>query len=307
MPTMNQGHEYKKKVGAEGEGYRVVDYLARYYPACTAGEWLKRIEARRVLVDGIPARQDQCLKPGQLLVWIRPPWMEPDVPCSFAVLYRDRSLLAAAKPSGLPTLPGGGMFLNNTLLTVVRRHFPGANPLHRLGRATSGIVLFALTQTAAKIMLRQWSDHKVLKIYRALVSGKPGKDEFDINIPIGTVHHGFLKNLHAAAPDGKPAYSHVTVLERRESCTLVQVRIRTGRPHQIRIHMAAAGFPLVGDPLYASGGVPEPQNRSLPSASGYHLHNALIGIRHPDNGRWMEITCMPPPMLRLKNECNSVS
>jgi 23S rRNA pseudouridine1911/1915/1917 synthase len=302
MAPLNRGFEYKRIAGAEAEGYRIIDYLSVHFPAFTSDVWLTRISEGRVLLDGIPVEEDQGILPGQLLTWIRPPWVEPDVPCSFAVLHRDESLLAVAKPAGLPTLPGGGVYMDNTLLSLVRRHFPEANPLHRLGRGTSGIVLFALTGNAAKKMVQAWSGCKVLKVYRALISGCPEVDDFDVDVPIGPVPHRTLKTIYAASSEGKPAHSRITVLERREDSCLAGIRITTGRPHQIRIHLAALGHPLVGDPLYMSGGVPAPDSRALPSDLGYHLHNALLGFQHPETGKWMEISCMPPPRLRLR--CN---
>jgi 23S rRNA pseudouridine1911/1915/1917 synthase len=231
---------------------------------------------------------------------MRPPWREPDVPRSFAILYQDECLLAVAKPSGLPTLPGGGCFVENTLLSLVRRHFPEANPLHRLGRGTSGIVLFATAQKAAAKILQAWRNGEILKVYRALAAGCPEEDRFTIDVPIGPVPHQFLKTIYAACPAGKPAHSHIKVLERRASSSLLQVKITTGRPHQIRIHLAAAGYPLVGDPLYMVGGIPEDNSRALPSDLGYHLHNGLLGFHHPASGKWTEITCGPPPLLRLE-------
>jgi 23S rRNA pseudouridine1911/1915/1917 synthase len=305
MSPLNRGFEYRSLIGAEAAGLRVIDFLARHFPAFTREEWLQRIEAGRVLLDGSRIRCNQTLKPGQSLTWVRPPWNEPDVPCSYAILYRDRSLLAVAKPSGLPTMPGGGDYMDNTLLSLVRRHYPKANPVHRLGRGTSGIVLFALNHRATNKMSKAWSERKVLKIYRCLVSGCPAAEEFDVDIPVGPVPHKLLKTVFAACPDGKPAHSRATVLERREACSLVQVRITTGRPHQIRIHMAAAGHPLVGDPLYIKGGVPAPGSCARPSDLGYLLHNAVVGFHHPDSGEWIEVECLPPPPLRCSKETHS--
>jgi 23S rRNA pseudouridine1911/1915/1917 synthase len=299
MTPLNRGFEYRKIVGAEAAGCAAIDYLARCFPAFTREEWLKRIAAGRVLLDGIAVRQDRVLKAGQLLTWVRPPWKEPDAPCSYAVLYRDEDLLAVAKPAGLPTLPGGGDFMDNTLLSLVRRHFPQANPSHRLGRGTSGIVLFTLTQKAGKQMFRAWKDRKVLKIYRTLASGFPNVNEFEVNVPIGPVPHNILKTLYAASLKGKSARSRISILERRTNGFLARVRITTGRPHQIRIHMAAAGFPLIGDPLYKTGGIPAPDSRALPSDFGYFLHHALIGFHHPHTRKWIEIQCEPPPILRI--------
>jgi 23S rRNA pseudouridine1911/1915/1917 synthase len=90
----------------------------------------------------------------------------------------------------------------------------------------------------------------------------------------------------------------VTVLERRADSFLCDVRIATGRPHQIRIHLAAAGHPLKGDPLYGAGGLPAPDTHALPGDPGYHLHSAELSFRHPSTGRDLVIECEPPPLLR---------
>jgi 23S rRNA pseudouridine1911/1915/1917 synthase len=296
---VNHGFAYRTHVGAEGAGLAVVDYLARCYSKFSREEWLSRIQSGRVLLDGMPSQENTILRPGQLLVWMRPPWEEPDVPRSFAILYRQDGLLAVAKPRGLPTIPGGGGFVEHTLLSLVRRRFDGASPLHRLGRGTSGIVLFASTSHAFSTLSEQWRRGGILKVYRALVAGCPADDELAVDRRIGPVPHPILKTVHAASPTGKPAQSHVKVLERRDGCALVDVTIATGRPHQIRIHLAAAGHPLVGDPLYVVGGIPAVDSRALPGDLGYLLHARLLGFAHPVTGEWTEIACAPPPPLRL--------
>jgi 23S rRNA pseudouridine1911/1915/1917 synthase len=300
--VLNHGFEYRKRVGGDVSGVTVIDYLTQHYSRFTREEWLNRIESGRILLDGVPSNRDAILSEGVILSWMRPPWEEPEVPGSFAILYRDRYLLGVAKPCGLPTIPGGGGFMEKTLLWLVRRHYPGASPLHRLGRGTSGVVLFAISPDTASKISRAWRSGQILKIYRALTCGDPAKDEFEIDTPIGSVPHGILKYIYAASPIGKPAHSHVKVLERRDGCSLIQIRITTGRPHQIRIHLAAAGHPLVGDPLYMTGGIPYEDSRALPGDLGYHLHSELLGFRHPAMGEWIEITCAPPPLLRLSGE-----
>jgi len=110
-----------------------------------------------------------------------------------------------------------------------------------------------------------------------------------------------LGQVHAASPRGKPALSHVRVLGRHEDQSVVEVRIPIGRPHQIRIHLAVAGHPLVGDPLYGCGGnlVPEP---GLPGDGGYRLHAHRLVLDHPVTGRRLELECSPPEVLRKPPE-----
>jgi len=302
MAGLNQGFEYRKRLSTEAAGMQVIEYLVRRYPRFSRPEWQERIRSGRVLLDGMPSREHEILTPGRILSWKRPPWEEPDVPLSFAILHQDADLVAVAKPRGLPTIPAGGCFLEHTLLWLVRVRFPGASPLHRLGRGTSGIVLFAKTSRAFSGISQEWNTGKVVKIYRALAGGCLDTEELEVNVPIGPVPHPILRTVHAASPTGKPALSYVRLLERRGTSSLVEVRITTGRPHQIRIHLAAAGHPLVGDQLYGMGGVPADGSRALPGDPGYWLHAGLLGFRHPVSGAWTEIACMPPPVLRLREQ-----
>lgn len=291
---MNSGHEYRERVGPADAGRTVVEHLALRYAHSTEAVWLARIAAGEVGLDGTPARAADALRVGQTLVWRRPPWEEPAVPLAFAVLFRDDALLVVAKPGGLPTVPNGG-FLDHTLLRLVNDHFPEAAPAHRLGRGTSGLVLFTRCAAVRREVLRQWQEGRVHKTYLALVTGTPERRTFTVDVPIGPVPHAKLGKVFAAASDGRPALSHVRVLGERQGGTLVEVCIPTGRPHQIRIHMAAAGHPLVGDPLYVPGGKP---GAALPGETGYHLHAWRLGLHHPRTGEPLALECAPPPPLR---------
>lgn len=297
----NQGYDYRERLGPAADGEGLLGYLCRRYPHSSADAWAARIAAGQVLLDGAPAAADAVLRRGRELVWRRPGWVEPTAPTAFAVLYEDDHLLAVAKPAGLPTLPGAG-YMHATLLHQVRRYAPDAAPLHRLGRWTSGVVLCARNAAAGAALVRQWPTREVAKRYRALASGTPASDEFAITAPIGPVPHAVLGTLHAATAAGKPSHSQVTVLERRMDRFLCDVHITTGRPHQIRIHLAAAGHPLVDDPLYVAGGVPAPATRALPGDPGYQLHAAELRFRHPVTGFDMRIECPPPALLRRSDE-----
>jgi 23S rRNA pseudouridine1911/1915/1917 synthase len=167
----------------------------------------------------------------------------------------DPHLLAVNKPSGLPTLPGGD-FLENTLLRLVQKQFPNANPVHRLGRGTSGIVLFAKTSQAASNLSANWNTPKIQKIYRALAQNIAQHEVYEILSPIGLVPHPRLGSVWAASPSGKPSKSLADVIPRsainttNAGTTTFEVSLYSGRPHQIRIHLASIGHPLVGDPFY---------------------------------------------------------
>ena len=169
--------------------------------------------------------------------------------------------------------------------------------MHRLGRGTSGLLLFARTPEARRAVSEAWRAGRVSKVYRALVAGVPRRELFSIETPIGLVPHPRLGRVHAASKDGKPALTHVRVLAERQGSALVEATIVTGRPHQIRIHLAAAGHPLVGDPLYAVGGRPA-RNPGLPGDPGYRLHAHRLGLPHPATGRRLDLECPPPPELR---------
>ncbi len=293
---MNAGYEYRETIGREGSGSTVLAWLAARHRHSSESVWRARIEAGEVSIDGALASAGDALRAGQRLAWRRPPWEEPAVPLGFAVLHRDEHLLAVAKPHGLPAVPNGG-FLEHTLLARVRRRHPEAVPLHRLGRFTSGLLLFARTDVARRAVAAAWREGRVEKEYRALVAGVPRPARFDVDVPIGLVAHPRLGSVHAAAAAGKKALSHVELVSARGDRSLVAVRIPTGRPHQIRIHLAAAGHPLVGDPLYVTGGVPGP-TPGLPGDGGYQLHAHRLALLHPATGERLELECPLPPSLR---------
>ena len=222
------------------------------------------------------------------------------MPSQFEIVHEDDSLIAVNKPSGLPTMPAGG-FLENTLMHLLRQRFPEASPLHRLGRCTSGLVLFARTSAAASVLSKAWRDHEVKKTYRALVDGVMEADALAVDAAIGPVPHPQLRRVEAASATGKASHSDVTVLERGASDTLVQVAIATGRPHQIRIHLAFAGHPLAGDPVYGVGGGIKAQP-GLPGDGGYLLHAEQLVFAHPLTTAPMTLTSRPPLALLTRHE-----
>jgi len=201
--------------------------------------------------------------------------------------------LAVNKPGGLPTLPGGG-FMENTLLRLVQKQDPNANPVHRLGRATTGIVLFAKTPQAASKLSADWNTPRVQKIYRALAQGIAQCDAYEILTPIGLVPHPLIGSVWAVSPGGKPSKSLAKVISRTTSTTTFEVSLRSGRPHQIRIHLASIGYPLVGDPLYGPTGKPLESLPGLPGDGGYLLHAQFLKFHHPITGEQINLEAAVP-------------
>jgi len=185
------------------------------------------------------------------------------------------------------------------------------------------------TVLVTKIIYRDKSefgeDRKISKFYRALVTGILDNDEVVVTQPIGLVHYpGVAEGLYAACSSGKPAMSKVCVLERlaHQNQTLVQVEIHSGRPHQIRIHLAYIGHPLVDDPLYGIGGHPkfvEPEStgtdssfaydggyerplQPVPGDSGYHLHAHWLVLCHPTTNKMVKIAAPLPQILQTREE-----
>jgi 23S rRNA pseudouridine1911/1915/1917 synthase len=304
--SLNRGWTYRERIDARGAGRSVLEYLAERYRHSSAATWSERVARGEVEIDGVVAPADAILRAGQVLSWRRAPWTEAAVPTQFAVVYEDESVLVVDKPSGLPTMPAGG-FVEHTLLALVRTTHPAAVPVHRLGRGTSGLVLFALTRPAATTLHAAFRDRTLGKHYRALVTGVVPWDAQAITVPIGRVPHPLLGAVHAATPGGAEAHTDARVLERSEATTIVAATIHTGRPHQIRIHLASAGFPLAGDPLYAAGGMPRPETAALPGDGGYLLHAERLQFVHPASGAAIEVVAAPPAPLRTVAERQAIA
>jgi len=280
---LNHGYAYASTITHKDAGERLLSHLARAYPHSSLAEWQQNLTRGEVTLEGVLATGEEPLRAGQKLIWNRPPWQEPEAPLHYEILYEDAAVLAVNKPSGLPTLPGAG-FHEHTLLHLVQRDFAEANPVHRLGRGTSGIVLFARTSEAAARLTALWNTEKVQKIYSALAQGVAAQNEYVIETPIGQVPHPRIGKVWAATPNGKPSKSVARVIERSAETTTFAVTLHSGRPHQIRIHLASIGHPLVGDPLYRIGGLPLAELPGLPGDLGYLLHAGELRFEHPVSG-----------------------
>jgi 23S rRNA pseudouridine1911/1915/1917 synthase len=296
---LNRGYAYTTIIGSKYNGQTLLSHLASLYAHSTAQAWQQKLNNGEVTLDGVTATGSESVTSGQTLVWNRPPWIEPDSPQHFEVLFDDPDLLAVNKPSGLPTLPGGG-FLENTLLRLVQKQTPKANPVHRLGRATTGIVLFAKTSLAASNLEADWNTPRIQKTYRALAQNIATHDAYEILTPIGLVPHPRLGQVWAANPGGKPSKSLAKVISRTTSMTTFEVNLNSGRPHQVRIHLASIGHPLVSDPLYGPTGQPLENLPGLPGDGGYFLHAQFLKLHHPITGEQINLEAALPTGFSLQ-------
>lgn len=305
----NHGWTYTDRIRAETAGQTALAFYAEHYPHFSEASWREHLSHGEITCRNLPVSPEAVLVAGDVLNWNRPPWDEPAVPLDIPILYIDDDIIAVDKPVGLPVLPGGG-FLENTLFHIIAQRYPAPispSPVHRLGRGTSGLLLLARTEQSRRHLCAQFRDStarrngELLKLYRALTGPVPDlPDTVEITQPIGRVPHPRLGSVHAASPDGLPCCSRCRILSRTTAQTLWEIELVTGRPHQIRIHLAAIGAPLSGDPLYGPGGTPREDAGipvALPGDLGYTLRSCSMRFVHPATGKIMELNAPIPDNL----------
>jgi 23S rRNA pseudouridine1911/1915/1917 synthase len=266
--------------------------------------------------DGHAPKPATIVAAGERYVIRRPAQPEPPCPRTFGVLVRDPRLYVVDKPAWLP-VHASAKFYFNTLTRVLAERFPDEPELqicHRLDRETSGCLVVARDRAAAAtIKLAFGSRHGVTKQYVAVVHGQPPWDaEHTIDLPLRVAQPGDpTKLVHVRmlpGPGGLPAITRVRVERRAADHALVRCTLLTGRQHQIRAHLAAAGFPIVGDKLYAHGDdaflqycneglVPELARRFV--LPRHALHAASVAFPHPDGGAITAEAPLPADLARL--------
>jgi 23S rRNA pseudouridine1911/1915/1917 synthase len=285
-------------VPASLAGQRLDQALAQLWPAHSRSRLKSWIEAGRVTLDGALVAPRHKLAGGETLVVTPAPDEAAlrDAPEAIAlsIVYEDDDLLVIDKPVGLVVHPGAGN-RSGTLLNALLHHAPSlatlprAGIVHRLDKDTSGLMVVAKTAEAQTNLVRQLASRTVARHYVALARGDLAKGVV-VDAPIG--RHPVHRTMMAVVERGKPARTHVDVFERFGSCTLVRCRLETGRTHQIRVHLAAIGHPLVGDPVYGGkgGGLPA----ALRLFGRQALHAERLELAHPRDGRRMAWTAPLP-------------
>ncbi len=207
----------------------------------------------------------------------------PDTPLS--VLHADHEILLVDKPAGLLSVPGKGAHLSDCLLARVQAAFPTALLVHRLDRDTSGVMVFALSPHAQRHLGLQFEKRQVRKVYVARVWGEMTEKEGEIDLPL-TVDWPNRPRQKVDFETGRAAQTRWRVVRRQNGTTRVRLYPRTGRSHQLRVHMAEIGHPILGDPFYAEGPA-----RDFPRLM---LHSESLRLRHPDGGAGMNFSAPCP-------------
>ena len=252
--------------------------MARRYRHSGVDVWRKRIAAGELSLNGVPLTADRALKGTESIAWQRPPWVEAAIPDRWETIHDDGDLLVINKPSGLPVMAGGG-FLRHTLTALLEPM--GARPVHRLGRFTSGLQVCARDPSTRAALSQQFRpEGGCRKIYQAWAKRVPGlesRQPLVVSSDVVERMHPLLGWIWGPEPVGDAptrrrlsAHSRIRLLQRTPEGDRLEVSIRSGRPHQIRIHLAQLGCPLLGDPLYLP-------NREIaasvtPGDGGYRLH-----------------------------------
>ena len=323
------GSEVSLTVDSAAAGTRLDVFLARAFPDRSRSFLARAIERGAVRVDGVTARGSLRLRPGSLVRFTvpEPPRAGPvaeEIPLDF--LHLDESIAAVNKPAGMVVHPAKGNW-RGTLAGALKWHLenrgadePGGSGLstaggptrpgivHRLDRDTSGVIIVARTEEAHHALARQFERRTVEKSYLAITQGQPQFDRDEISLPIGI--HPYQREKMAVRRDHSTSRDAVTrfeVVERFRSAALVQVFPKTGRTHQIRVHLAAIGCPVLCDALYSGrsviqrdffAGRPADVAAGPPLIARQALHAARLVVDHPATGARLTLAAPLPDDLQ---------
>ena len=307
------GNVLQSRVPATADGALLVDWLAARFTYFDAAAWRAQVTAGRVLRNQERANVHDQLCAGDHVAFVPAPAPATDVPV--VVLHADDDLVAVDKPPHL-VAHRDGAFAQNTFLHALERRIGAESPLHlvhRLDRETSGVLLLARSANVVTELQRQFAQGNVVKEYVALVHGCVAADRFTVDAPIGAAGGTIAARRAVVAADIRGARAAVTeaeVIRHFAAHTLLRVRPRTGRTHQIRVHLDHAGHPLVGDKLYGqsdaryldyvrhlkAGGDPSWPGQLL--AGRQMLHASRLQLRHPRHGRDLALEAPTPADLR---------
>lgn len=286
-------------VNPDDENLRIDKYLAGQIENLSRSYLQKLLREEQVLVNGSPVKANYKVEAeDEIRIRIprdQEPQIEPeDIPLD--ILYEDQDLLVVNKPKGMVVHPAAGHY-SHTLVNALMYHcgdsLSGINGIlrpgivHRIDKDTTGALAVCKNDLAHQSLAAQLAVHSITRRYRAIVHGNLKDDEGTIAGSIGR-DPADRKKMAMNVKNGKPAVTHYCVLERLKGYTYVECTLETGRTHQIRVHMASLGHPLLGDELYG------PKKCPVKNLQGQTLHAMTLGFIHPRTGQYLECTAPLP-------------
>lgn len=272
-------------------GLPIEEYFAIRFPYQSRKAWIAQINNGDISVNDVPAQTGYVLQEGDRIVTHAGIRQEPPANRSLKVVYQDSQLRVFNKPAPIPVHPSGRYF-QNSMTEILKQLYPEEipRPVQRLDATTTGVIVFARTREAAGVLMSEFKSHRIKKEYLALVEGKPEKDKFCIDEPIGV-----LKGSHRGVGDqienAKSAKTEVQWLATKDGLSLLKIIPLSGRTNQIRVHLSSCGLPIYNDRVYGNGSEENYQ---------YGLHAWSLEFKFVD--RTMEFRVEPPshfePLLK---------
>lgn len=296
-------------VDEKDEGVRIDKYLSNVFEDKSRSFIQGLIEKENVKVNNkVPKSNYKLKKSDEIEIFIPEPEIlsveAENIPID--IIYEDEDVIVVNKPQNMVVHPAPGNY-NGTLVNALLYHCKDLSSIngiirpgivHRIDKDTSGVLVIAKNDESHNKLSEQLKDHSMKREYYALIEGRLKNDSGTIDKPLARSKKDRLKI--GISEDGKRAVTHYEVLERYNGYTLIKCVLETGRTHQIRVHMASIGFPLVGDPLYGF-------KRQKFKLQGQVLHAKTLGFIHPSTGEYMEFTSELPQYFselinKLRNE-----
>ena len=293
------------------EGERIDRYLSEEMEDRSRSYIQKLIKDQYVIVNQKPVKANYRLSLGDMVEITLPEAKEPDIipeNIPLDILYEDQDIIIVNKPKQMVVHPAPGHYsgtLVNALMYHCGQELSGINGtmrpgiVHRIDMDTTGSLIVCKNDMAHQSLSEQLKIHSIKRVYVAIVHGNIKEDNGTVNSPIGR-HPTERKKMSIHTKNGRNAITHYKVLERFGEYTYIQCELETGRTHQIRVHMASIGHPLVGDQVYG------PRKCPFPKLQGQTLHAKTLGIIHPRTGEYLEINAPLPDYFielldRLRN------
>lgn len=286
------------QIGLDEDDERLDKWISNALPDLSRSYIQKCIKDNDVLVNDKPQKAGYRLKVDDEIVFRIPEAVPPAIEAEnipLDILYEDDDLLIVNKPKGMVVHPAPGHY-SGTLVNAVMYHckdrLSGINGslrpgiVHRIDRDTTGSLIVCKNDRSHNAIAAQLKEHTITRKYRAIVHGVLAQDNGTVRASIGRDPKD-RKKMAVNGPNGKPAVTHYTVLQRFHKHTYIECQLETGRTHQIRVHMASIGYPILGDAVYG-------RKNSADSLDGQVLHAMVIGFRHPATDEYVEVTAPLP-------------